>query len=1384
MAAKGGIVRFKGWGRVALVAALIAGTLVGEDAVSLAEGSGSKLAEEVASHEVGDNAQVRLEDVAAFDPNGGDAIFEPGTSDEETFSYASVDSDTNRLIGLSRPSPADHAVGTFVETVPSPTPESEASPNDSNAAPDGSGEDSAAGETYEPSSNGSVVGGDAPSSASGSSTSAGVIPDPCETLQCEGGDPPLDPNCQGCDAIVEQIVALISECTQTDQCSGPGSTVVEALLYDLCKSPNLLDCEEEIARTLAGVIGELCPYGITTCADPTLNWLSGLVMGVVCPSGSLGYCIGEVNRQVNEQLAFVIGVGSGVITSVCSRSAADACIQTVQALLDAWVFQTVCGSANPFTCVANLQDSVNDTVANVCRGHLSTAETYDSAATNCVNRAYETIGLAFEAVGDAMILACESNDADVCLNVLVTRIKTAVGGICGVAPGASSSSDVSLCVDKVLYAVNVALEMAKAQMRAVCGSDVATTCANNVISELFLWLDRVNDLVANTCNQQIGATTSTSDSAVTECVERALIAVADAQRLVEQKMVEVCGSSNANACAANLVEKVNVEVNRLCASLPGDRNTTGVGECLDKAIQLVNTVLITACGSTNAVICVENLLDKVDQAVGVVCGLIPVANGGAVPSDYPGIGTCIVKTIGTVNLAMTIACRSTDANTCARNIQDDLLALADRINDTIANLCKGNTTGATGSTTDSAIANCTTLVLQMVNTSIEAAKQKMRETCGSDDPVVCATWAAHQLLLVLDKVNDLVANTCKQNVGATTSTSDSALDACVVRVLETVALVQQLVAQKMVEVCGSSDANACLANLITRIGVEINKICASLPGDHNATGINECIDKVLQIVNDGVERAKQAVRDTCGSDDPVVCVNNVMAQLFALLDKVNDLVANACSQQLGATTSTTDSAPSKCIERALATVAWGQQLIAEKMDDLCDPNNEGQTCEEFLNELCQTRTTLPECARVLVTLAEEAYTSFLDDVYVDTTARVDAEFCTDPDNCDAVLNAVAEVLYRDIREDCAVNDLACLQMYAADVSDALDAIALIACSTDGCADYIRTGIEVGLAENIRIMRTLVFEILEGLPTSPEQLEIALARDAELPDPLVKPLVDLVFPGPGSGSVDETPGGAGEGTGGEAAGGTVTGGGGKRRCAFKGTSYNKGSMDYEGPTNPDDPATTGSGGFSYTDDDLGAHSSNEAYVRSPLSPGQTEFHKDAQMTGVKFKYVKGKYGEGWVTAELHYPWHVEGELSVNTTWTIVPIGGQFSAEGIAYYSAWVGYVDLTTKDSWNILPVSRERLEKDGHRYISDDPVAPPSLTLNLEPGHTYAAWIEIFTTAEAYAMFTTRSEVKSYFATHFPTGHPPNDATRFDRMWVDKIVLETERKVRCGGGSA
>ncbi|MDQ4025558.1 MAG: hypothetical protein M3217_08735 [Actinomycetota bacterium] len=81
---------------------------------SWADAVGGTLTGPVAAASVGEAASVTLDDVTAFSTGGGTAVFEPGSPNQETFSYTSADPDTNQLIGLTRVAPADHQAGAFV----------------------------------------------------------------------------------------------------------------------------------------------------------------------------------------------------------------------------------------------------------------------------------------------------------------------------------------------------------------------------------------------------------------------------------------------------------------------------------------------------------------------------------------------------------------------------------------------------------------------------------------------------------------------------------------------------------------------------------------------------------------------------------------------------------------------------------------------------------------------------------------------------------------------------------------------------------------------------------------------------------------------------------------------------------------------------------------------------------------------------------------------------------------------------------------------------------------------------------------------------------------------------------------------------------------------
>lgn len=70
----------------------------------------------------GDNLEV--ETVVDFSPDGGSAVFEPGTVRAETFEYGGIDEDLNELTGVIRPNTRyAHKIGTFVQEGSEPTTE-------------------------------------------------------------------------------------------------------------------------------------------------------------------------------------------------------------------------------------------------------------------------------------------------------------------------------------------------------------------------------------------------------------------------------------------------------------------------------------------------------------------------------------------------------------------------------------------------------------------------------------------------------------------------------------------------------------------------------------------------------------------------------------------------------------------------------------------------------------------------------------------------------------------------------------------------------------------------------------------------------------------------------------------------------------------------------------------------------------------------------------------------------------------------------------------------------------------------------------------------------------------------------------------------------------
>lgn len=90
---------------------------------AIADGTGETELMEAASVEVpGGGGSLRVASVDDFDPDGGSAIIEEGTSAEELLYYSEIDEEDSALTGISRPDPLPHDEGASIQTSSSTTP--------------------------------------------------------------------------------------------------------------------------------------------------------------------------------------------------------------------------------------------------------------------------------------------------------------------------------------------------------------------------------------------------------------------------------------------------------------------------------------------------------------------------------------------------------------------------------------------------------------------------------------------------------------------------------------------------------------------------------------------------------------------------------------------------------------------------------------------------------------------------------------------------------------------------------------------------------------------------------------------------------------------------------------------------------------------------------------------------------------------------------------------------------------------------------------------------------------------------------------------------------------------------------------------------------------
>lgn len=315
--------------RIPFALVLLVGVVAGVPSRSIAQQVGSELAEPVAADAdaAEGEAYVALTSVDAFPVDGGDAIFEPGTANEEAFSYEGVDAEASRLVGITRPAPVAHSTGVFVAAPEAASPEDTAATTDQESTSAGDGGDGADEST---SSNGAEAPPEDDTDASDSSStgteqsdsSSGTesSPDPCYALADQScaevvgslvSDPCGDTQTLVCEAVLE----IIHDLEFGDPCdpNDTGQTCmqyVDALITNLWNQCALLtDCK--------GYIDDVCD------PDDSAQTCEGWLLGI--PTAGPGGC-GVVPGDVSSGGTYVTGPGRTVCTKEQRKISAEVCI--------------------------------------------------------------------------------------------------------------------------------------------------------------------------------------------------------------------------------------------------------------------------------------------------------------------------------------------------------------------------------------------------------------------------------------------------------------------------------------------------------------------------------------------------------------------------------------------------------------------------------------------------------------------------------------------------------------------------------------------------------------------------------------------------------------------------------------------------------------------------------------------------------------------------------------------------------------------------------------------------------------------------------------------------------------------------------------------------
>jgi hypothetical protein len=623
----------------ALVAclAMVTGLLTADPGMSSARGAGSNLTHEVTATDPAEGGQIQLEDVTAFDPAGGQAVFEPGLASEEPFTFTGIDSATHHLVGVTRNNPTSHPAGAFVEALAAPQPE--VSSEDSSATPESSPTpeelDSQPGGTQTV----SATDAGAPQ-AEGSSASTGEPEDVCVLKEqlCIGGIQPID-----LQPIIDEVGRTCPEldCVNLEDIPDPIETV--------CGPGLLLECLARVERLTNDLLRIACPpYGqVSTCANENVAWVMGIydlildaVMNAACPGsgGSADMCYqelvaratalvdsalrtlcppsGNITTCASEVVDNIWAIYYQVLKIVCPSGALDYCYmqlkqqveneayRVVDYLLTTWpqlvdhARRTLCPPDGDIATCADEQIDLIMRLYDQLFRMVCPSGSVDYCYTQAideVNRRLDDLGLLVDGAvdytlrtlcpPDGNLVNCGESEIAFIQQVIVEGVRTVYEVVCG-------ESTTSACIDEYEAAVNKAI-----------GDTIETVCGN---SDAQMCIDMLDSLIKGFVESAY-RTACPADSTETDCLERyiaTLSGVADAAFQIAYEVLCPADSST-QSCVDRYVDTVTTALHLLVdsahkAACPTDPSAPS---CLERYEEFASSLAAEALADTQEIVC-------------------------------------------------------------------------------------------------------------------------------------------------------------------------------------------------------------------------------------------------------------------------------------------------------------------------------------------------------------------------------------------------------------------------------------------------------------------------------------------------------------------------------------------------------------------------------------------------------------------------------------------------------------------------------------------------------------------------------------------------------------------------------------------------------------